>query len=246
MREHRIPALALPVIEGIAALTVLTVGLLAAGPMATAFALAPSASPAVVGPTPTDSGTPSASPTGSPMPSPTASAPSPTPSASPQGTPTPAPSTTPTPAPSPTPTALPTPPNTLSPINITSSALQVSGFFYAGNKTLTTQSGPVPVMEFTMADATFTDVVVRMPCSGHSQLRMSQSGAHATGNLTLELTWFTASVAGTVVAYTPSVPPSSPPLSSGAGTFNALSMIALGGLGSQLMLQSTSITAVSC
>jgi len=97
-----------------------------------------------------------------------------------------------------------------------------------------------------MADANFTDVVVRMPCSGHSQLRMSQSGAHATGNLTLELTWFTATVGGTVVAYTPSAPPSSPPLGSGAGTFNTLSMIALGGLGSQLLVQSTSVTAVSC
>ena len=240
MRDRRIPALALPVVEGISALTVLTVGLLAAGPMATAFALGPGAVATAVTPTPTDSGTP----TGSPTPSPTASAPSPTPSASPQATPTPAPSTTPTP--SPTPTVLPTAPNTLSPINITSSALQVSGFTYAGNKTLTTQSGPVPVMEFWMADATFTDVVVRMPCSGHSQLRMSQSGAHATGNLTLELTWFTASVGGTVVAYTPSAPPSSSPLSSGAGTFNALSMIALGGVGSQLLVQSTSVTAVSC
>ena len=244
MREHRIPALAIPVIEGIAALTVLSVGLLAAGPTATAFALVPNASPAAATSTPTDSGTPTAAPTGGSTPSPTSSGPSPTPSASPQGSPTPAPSTTPTP--SPTPTALPTAPNTRSPINITSSALQVSGFTYAGTKTLTTQSGPVPVMEFAMGDATFTDLVVRMPCSGHSQLRMAQSEAHATGNLTLDLTWFTASVAGTVVAYTPSAPPSSPPLSSGAGTFNAPSMIALGGLGSQLMLQSTSITAVSC
>ena len=246
MREHRIPALAIPVIEGIAALTVLSVGLLPAGPTATAFALVPNASPAAATSTPTDSGTPTAAPTGGPTASPTSSGPSPTPSASPQGSPTPAPSTTPTPAPSPTPTALPTAPNTRSPINITSSALKVSGFTYAGTKTLTTQSGPVPVMEFAMGDATFIDLVVRMPCSGHSQLRMAQSEAHATGNLTLDLTWFTASVAGTVVAYTPSAPPSSPPLSSGAGTFNAPSMIALGGLGSQLMLQSTSITAVSC
>jgi len=244
MRGRRIPALALPVVEGISALTVLTVGLLAAGPMATAFALGPGAVSAAVTPTPTDSGTPSAAPTGSPTPSPTASAPSPTPSASPQATPTPAPSTTP--LPSPTPTVLPTAPNTRSPINITSSALQVSGFIYAGNKTLATQSGPVPVMEFSMADATFTEMVVRMPCSGHSQLRMSQSWAHATSNFTLELTWFTASVGGTVVAYTPTAPPSSPPLSSGAGTFNALSMIALGGLRSQLLAQSTSVTAVSC
>lgn len=97
-----------------------------------------------------------------------------------------------------------------------------------------------------MVDATFADLVVRMPCSGHSQLRISQSGAHATGKLTLELTWFTASVGGTVVAYTPSAPPSSPPLSSGAGTLNALNMIAPGGLGSQLLVQTTSVTAVSC
>ena len=129
---------------------------------------------------------------------------------------------------------------------MTSSALQVGGFNYLSNKTLAMLPGQIPAMEFAMADATFTDLVVKTSCTGHTQLSMSQTGAHATGNLTLDLTWFNASLGGTTVAYTPSAPPTSPPLGSGAGTFNAVSMIAVSGLASQLTLQSASVTAVSC
>ena len=242
MRERRIPALALPAIEAVAALTVLSVGLLAA-PAATVLALGPGTGSTAAAPTPSGSGTPSPAPTGG---TPTPSGPTPTPSSSPQATPTPSPSSAPTPTPLPTPTVLPTPPTTPFPIDMTSSALQVSGFTYIGTKTLPMPSGPIPVMEFSMADATFTDLVVRTSCTGHTQLSMSQTGAHATGNLTLHLTWFTARLAGTTVAYTPSAPPTSPPLGSGTGTFNAVSMIALSGSASQLTLQSASVTAVAC
>ena len=236
MRERRIPALALPVIEVVAALTVLSVGMLAAGPAATALAPGPGAGAAAAIPTPSDSGTPSPAPTGGGTPTPTPSAPTPTPTASSQATPTPLL----------TPTVLPTPPTTPSPIEMSSSALQVSGFTYIGVKTLAMPSGPIPVMEFSMADATFTDLVVKTSCTGHTQLSMSQTGAHATGNLTLDLTWFTASVGGTTVAYSASAPPTSLPLSSGAGTFNNVSMIALSGSASQLTLQSSIVTPAGC
>lgn len=243
MRERRIPALALPVIEVVAALTVLSVGLLVAGPAATALALGPGAGASAAIPIPSDSGTPSPAPTGGgtasptpPVPTPTPSAPTPTPTASSQATPTPLP----------TPTVLPTPPTTPSPIEMSSSALQVSGFTYIGVKTLAMPSGPIPVMEFSMADATFTDLVVKTSCTGHTQLSMSQTGAHATGNLTLDLTWFTASVGGTTVAYSASAPPTSLPLSSGAGTFNNVSMIALSGSAGQLTLQSSILTPAGC
>src|SRR5215472_13487864 len=181
MRERRIPALVLPVIEAATALMILSVGLLAA-PAVTVLALGPGAGSTAAAPTPSDSGTPSPAPTGG-TPTPTPSGPTPTPSSSPQATPTPSPSSAPTPTPLPTPTVLPTPPTTPFPIDMTSSALQVSGFTYIGVKTLAMPSGPIPVMEFSMADATFTDLVVKTSCTGHTQLSMSQTGAHATANL---------------------------------------------------------------
>ena len=247
MRERRIPALALPVVEAVAALTVLSVGLLAAGPAVAAFALGPGAGSSAAAPTVTDSGTPAPSPTGGGTPAPTPSGtPTPTPSTSPEATPTASPSSTPTPTPLPTPTVAPTPPTTPFPIEMTSSALQVNGFAYLGNKTLAMPSGPIPVMEFSMADASFTDLVVKTSCSGHTQLSISQSGAHATGTLTLDLTWFTASLGGSSVSYSATAPPTSPPLSGGAGTFSAVTMIALSGSAGQLTLQSANVTAVAC
>lgn len=107
-------------------------------------------------------------------------------------------------------------------------------------------SGAVAVMEMTVADAIFTDLVIQMPCVGHVQLTQSQSTAHATGNLTLYLTWFTATVGGATVAYDPAAPPSSFTLGSGAGTFNAVSMISVFGSASQLGVQGMSIRTADC
>jgi hypothetical protein len=101
-------------------------------------------------------------------------------------------------------------------------------------------------MELSVADATFSSLTIKMACTGHSQVVSSQAMAHATGNLTLDLTWFTATIGTTTLAYTPSSPPTTPPFSSGAGTFNAVSMIALAGAANQLSLQGANITAVGC
>lgn len=107
-------------------------------------------------------------------------------------------------------------------------------------------SGPIDVIEMTVADATFTDLVIQMPCVGHVQLTHSQSSAHATGNLTLYLTWFSATVGGAAVAYAPAAPPSPSSFGSGAGTFNAVSMISVFGSASQLGVQGMSTRAADC
>jgi len=56
----------------------------------------------------------------------------------------------------------------------------------------------------------------------------------------------TASLGGSSVSYSATAPPTSPPLSGGAGTFSAVTMIALSGSAAQLTLQSANVTAVAC
>ena len=129
------------------------------------------------------------------------------------------------------------------------SSAQVTGFSYAGPKTVSTRAGQIAALEFTISSATFTALDLQMPCAGHAWLELSQptaSSTGTTGQLTLDAISFDATVNGGAVSYAPSTPPSSQPLPSGSGTMTGLRIVAVSAMAAQLALNEATTEAHSC
>lgn len=165
--------------------------------------------------------------------------------------PPPSPTATPSTSPSPAPSA--SPPAALAPAGIATTLLaasaQVTGFSYAGSKTVSTRAGQVAALEFTFSSAAFLGLDLKMPCSGHLWLELYQpaaSSAGTTGRLTVDVVSFQATFNGRPATYTPSAPPSAQPIPSGTGTLSGLNLASVSMLAGQVDLRGAASRAHSC
>lgn len=129
------------------------------------------------------------------------------------------------------------------------SSAQVTGFTYAGPKTVSTRAGQIAALEFAVSSATFTALDLQMPCAGHAWLELSQPSASSTGTtgqLTLDAVSFDATVNGAVVSYAPATPPSAQPLPSGSGTMTGIRIVTISAVAAQLVLNAAASEAHSC
>jgi hypothetical protein len=129
------------------------------------------------------------------------------------------------------------------------SSAQVTGFSYAGPKTVSTRAGQIAALEFTASSATFTALDLQMPCAAHAWLELSQPAASSTGTsgqLTLDAVSFEATVNGGAVSYSPATPPSAQPLPSGSGTMTGVRIVTVSAAAAQLVLNAVASETHSC